>query len=95
MIRINDTFSASRDQNGWTLYEAITVKSKDTKKPKIGGSRTYWSNLTQVCKAVIDKTAGESTGEAQDVIRAIASAHEDLSLAIKRLPAEFTKREDK
>jgi hypothetical protein len=85
MFKINDEFSASRDQNGWTLYRNIEVVDKRTQKPKRGELRTYHSNLTQICKSVIDKTAGSATGDVSAVLHAIAAAHEDLSAAIKNL----------
>lgn len=57
-IKYDDKFSFSRDAYGWTLYEWREGKDKNG-KPKRVATKSYHSNLSQVCRAIIDREAGE------------------------------------
>ena len=58
-MKINDRFTAKRDQYCWHLIETYIGKNKDgdsVEKERV----TYHANLKQVLDAVIDRGCGEA-----------------------------------
>jgi len=63
MIQINETYSFDRDDYCWRLYEtkppgAHPITGVIGKKPSV--TTTYHGSILQVCRAIIDRTAGEA-----------------------------------
>lgn len=58
MINLTEDFTCIRDANGWQLNSYYNGLDKD-KNPKRSFNKSYYANLEQVLKAVIDIEAGK------------------------------------
>jgi hypothetical protein len=77
MIKFDERFSAEHDGRQWVLIE--TYMGKETKKDgkvypaKEQTRESYYGNLSQVCRKILDLSAGEfvSSGDVspEDLIR--------------------------
>lgn len=60
MIKVNDRWSFERDKWCWVLYENAKGVKKRTQEEIDVVNETYHSNLEQVCRYILDKTAGDA-----------------------------------
>jgi len=69
MIKVNKRFEFERDKYQWLLYEWSMGVSVKTKKPISVKRTTYHGNLDQICKTILDRSAGDckSMKELQDL----------------------------
>lgn len=80
MIKFNERFSFEREPLCWVLYERKHGKAKKTKEDIITTKETYHASLEQVCRSIIDKTAGDAQDvlELRKLIRSVAGELEKL-----------------
>lgn len=71
-MRVNDDFEFERDGTSWTLKQYGDRTNRETQQVTRGVIRTtYHANLSQVCDAIIDRSAGTA-----DTLSGIVSAIE-------------------
>lgn len=58
MIKLNDRFSFERDKFNWILYDDTESRDK-LDNIKVVTRKSYHGNLTLLCNAVIERSAGE------------------------------------
>lgn len=80
MIKFNERFSFEREPLCWVLYERKKGKARTTKEDIITTKETYHASLEQVCRSIIDKTAGDARDavELRKLIRSVAGELEAL-----------------
>lgn len=84
MIKFNDRFAFERDKWCWTLHEYKKGVNKKTKEEVETVYDTYYPTLEQVCKAIIDRTAGDAQ-DAKDLRRVIRNVADELGVLIKAM----------
>jgi hypothetical protein len=82
MIKINERFEFERSQHDWHLHEWKDGLNKH-QEPVRRSSTTYHATVLQICKTVIDRSAGDAES-VQGVIDAIGFATADCEAAIER-----------
>ena len=80
-IIINETYSMSRDSNGWTLYTIRQGINPKTKEPTTREVQTYYGRLEQLCSAVIDRSAGDCE-TLEEIIEMLHYARQGMTLAM-------------
>lgn len=83
MIKVNDRFSFERDQYCWHLHEFRDGTDKKG-NPKKSKKTSYYANLSQISKAIIDRTAG-GFNSLEEIKELLATAE---SILVKELEKE-------
>jgi hypothetical protein len=81
-IKINDTYSISRDPHNWTLSTTRMGINKETKEPKLQTTKTWYGNLEQCIGAIVDRAAGECDN-LEELYQMLQDAREGILKAIK------------
>lgn len=79
-MKINEQFTAIRDEWCWNLAETYMAKDKDG-NPKEAVRTTYHANLSQVFDCILDKQLGDAS-EIKQFAEIVANAKADMSAAI-------------
>jgi hypothetical protein len=82
-MKINKNYQINRDQHCWTLQ--TTRKGKPTKKhsnPSDQVTQTYYANLEQCVRAIVDRAAGECDN-LEELYQMLEDARKGILTAIK------------
>jgi len=77
MIKFDDRFSFERDKYGWILYEFKDGKDKNG-NPKKQQHQTYYADLNQVGRAIVDRAAG-GCASMEELTTSLRDIHLDLA----------------
>ena len=80
MIKINDTFELDYDGQ-WLLYEWYDGKKKVGKGYVTDRKRkgpSYYSDLNNACRSILDRSAGIACKAGEDIINALKQAERDI-----------------
>ena len=90
MTPINEDFEVEWDGNCWNLYEWYDgFRVEDGKKipcRKKAPAR-YYSDIVPLCKAVLNRSAGNACRRAENIVEAVYHAEKSLYRAFR---SEFT-----